>query len=91
MRKENYAILDNTGAYTTFTFRDRTITFLTSKRLDRYTEIKEWDAGYLVVMAMNKGEQPHEDYIDLVPILDNLRMDSESFLNPIKEVRIANG
>lgn len=55
------------------------------------TEVKEWDNGYLVVMAKySHKEQPIEEYIDLLPILENLRMDAQGFLTPIKEVEISN-
>ena len=30
-----------------------------------------------------------EDYIDLIPILRNLYIDEESFLNPIKSVEVS--
>ena len=83
------AILSNKGEYTTFTFNDKTLKFLTSKNLERYTQIKEWDNGYLVVMAKNKGKPEHEDYIDLQPILENLYMEPSDFLNPIKGVEIS--
>lgn len=86
--KEDYAVLDNIGEYTTFSFRGRTITFLTSKDLDRYTKVKSWDHGYLVVSAKYKSKQEEEEYIDLLPILQNLYMDPAGFLNPIKGVEI---
>jgi hypothetical protein len=84
------AILSSQGEYTTFSFNGRTITFLTSKNLDRYTQIKEWDRGYIVVMCRTKSspETEREDYIDLVPILENLYIDPNRFLKPIKEVSI---
>lgn len=54
--------------------------------------MKEWDNGYLVVMAKYKhNEKPEEEYIDLVPILQNLYFDVDKFLNPIKSVEVANG
>ena len=54
--------------------------------------MKEWDNGYLVVMAKYKhNEKPEEEYIDLVPILQNLYFDVDKFLNPIKGVEVANG
>ena len=57
-----------------------------------YTAVKEWDNGYLVVMAKYKhNEKPEEEYIDLVPILQNLYFDVDKFLNPIKSVEVANG
>jgi hypothetical protein len=87
------AILSSFGEYTTFTYNDRTITFLTGKNLYQYTEIKEWDHGYLVVMCRTKSnpEDEREDYIDLIPILENLCIDPERFLKPIKEVEIFYG
>ena len=68
------AYLSNKGKYTFFTFRDTTIKFLTSKNLEKYTSIVEWDKGYLVVMSKNYNQEECEDYIDLVPILRNLYM-----------------
>lgn len=50
--------------------------------------IVEWDAGYLVVMAKYNGLEEVEEYIDLIPILDDLYYDADEFLKPIKEVRI---
>lgn len=45
--------------------------------------------GYLVVMAKySHSMQDEEEYIDLIPILENLYFDAEEFLKPIKEVRI---
>ncbi len=88
--KKDTAQLSSYGEYTTFTFYDRTITFFTGKNLDRYTKIKEWDKGYIVVMCKTKTHPAveQEDYIDLVPILENLYIDPETFLKPIKEVEI---
>ena len=37
------AYLSNIGEYTLFTFRDKTFKFLTSKNLEKYTSIVEWD------------------------------------------------
>lgn len=84
----NTAFLSNKGEYTFFKFRDRVITFLTRKRLERYTEVLEWDNGYIVVLYKNKNEDKLEDYIDLLPILDNLYIEPE-FLAPIKKVEIS--
>jgi hypothetical protein len=64
---------------------------LTGKNLLKYTQVKEWDKGYLVVMCRTKTEpeKEQEDYIDLIPILDNLYINSVQFLEPIKEVEIS--
>ena len=88
--EETAAVLSSKDEYTYFIFGDRKITFYTGKNLDRYTKIKEWDHGYLVVMCKTKSEPEHEveDYIDLLPILENLYIDADQFLDPIKEVKI---
>ncbi len=90
MSLQDYAILGNHGNYTTFHFRNDTIRFRTSARLERYTQVLEWDYGYLVVMAKYQNIGEVEEYIDLLPILDRLNYDVHSFLLPIKEVRIEN-
>ena len=88
MQNSSLAFLSNKNEYTTFSFGETTITFLTSKNLERYTKVKKWDNGYLVVMAKNKEKPEHEDYIDLQPILENLYMDSASFLKGIQNVEV---
>ena len=89
MAEQIKAYLSNNGEYTTFTFGDRTLTFLTSKSLERYTCIKEWDHGYLVVMAKYSSRPTEEEeYIDLIPILENLHMNVDAFLSPIQQVEI---
>lgn len=82
------AILKNEGEYTVFIFGNQKIRFMTSKRLERYTKIVEWDHGYLVVMAKYKGIDEIEEYIDLIPILKSLYYDVDDFLKPITEVKI---
>ena len=84
----NYAILRSNEEFTIFEFNNQVIRFVTSSKLERYTKIVEWDHGYLVVMAKYKNLDEVEEYIDLIPILQNLYYDAEAFLEPIKEVRI---
>ena len=84
------AFLSNKGLYTIFSFNNQTIRFRTSARLERYTDVREWDHGYLVVMAKYKNIGEVEEYIDLIPILDNLYYDVDEFLKPIKEVTLGN-
>ena len=48
----------------------------------------EWDHGYLVVMAKYKNQPVEEEYIDLEPILNNLYIDPDAFLTPIKKVSL---
>lgn len=85
---QELAILSSQGEYSTFSFGGRTLTFLTSKDLIRYTGVVEWDHGYLVVTAQYRSRPEEEEYIDLIPILENLYMDTQQFLEPIKGVEI---
>lgn len=82
------AILSSKGDLTSFTFGNVNIRFKTSPKLERYTQIKEWDNGYIVTMARYNGKEV-EEYIDLVPILENLYFDAAEFLKPIRRVMIA--
>jgi hypothetical protein len=54
--------------------------------------VKEWDNGYLVVDAVYSQNKDKlvEDYIDLIPILKDLYIDPEHFLQPIKSVEVDN-
>ena len=86
------ATLSNEKNYTVFQFNGHIIRFTAPYSLEYYTEVKEWDKGYLVVMAKYKqNKEPEEEYIDLVPILQNLYFDADKFLEPIKGVKVANG
>ena len=90
--EKRIAKLGNEKNYTVFDFENQKIRFKAPYSLERYTEIKEWDHGYLVVMAKYKhNEKPEEEYIDLVPILKNLYFDADQFLSKIDGVKIANG
>lgn len=70
------ATLSSKACFKIFRFGKHTIRFRTSPRLEKYTSVKEWDKGYLVVTAKYRNI-PHdeEEYIDLVPILKNLYFD----------------
>ena len=83
-----YAILSSDKNFTIFEYNDQVIRFVTSSKLERYTQVLKWDHGYLVVMAKYKNIGEIEEYIDLIPILQSLYYDTEAFLKPIKEVRI---
>lgn len=89
---EEIATLGNEGRFSVFSFRDKTVRFRAPFSLERYTAVKQWDNGYLVVMAKYRhNTEPEEEYIDLNPILDGLYIDAKKFLNPIKGVEIADG
>lgn len=87
----DYAVLSNQNGFTVFRYGDYVIRFKAPYSLEKYTAVKEWDEGYLVVMAKYRhNSESEEEYIDLVPILENLYILPEEFLKPIKEVRIEN-
>ncbi len=84
-----YAILSSEPNYTIFKYGSHTIRFRAPYSLEYYSTVKEWDDGYLVVMAKYRhNKQEEEEYIDLRPILEALYFDADEFLKSIKEVRI---
>ena len=85
--EEGTAILSSKGNYTSFSYGDNVIRFMTSPRLLRYEKVLKWDKGYLEVIANYNGRE-EEEYIDLIPVLENLYFDVEKFLKPIEKVRI---
>ena len=88
--KKDTAILSSFEKYTTFSFGGTKLTFRTCDGLERYTKILLWDYGYIEVMAKyRQREHEIEEYIDLLPVLEDLDMDKDKFLGPIKHVRIS--
>lgn len=86
------AILSSEPNYTVFRVGNKVISFRAPYSLEHYTEVKEWNHGYIVAMAKYKqNDKPEEEYIDLIPILKNLYFGPDTFLAPIKEVRVENG
>lgn len=84
------AILTNDQRYTIFKYGEYIIRFKAPYSLEKYTQVKEWDHGYLVVMAKyGHNQKEEEEYIDLIPILESLYFDADNFLKPIKKVRIS--
>lgn len=76
--------------FTVFECGGRRIRFRCPYSLERIIDIKEWDKGYLVVdVKYEHSDEPEEEYIDLAPVLQNLYIDPDSFLSPVKEVRLA--
>lgn len=83
------AYLANEENYTLFTFGDTRLKFIGPYSLEKYEKVVSWDNGYLVVMAKYAhNKETEEEYIDLIPILEDLCMDSEKFLKPIKSVEV---
>ncbi|MDO4537219.1 MAG: hypothetical protein Q4B54_03575 [Coriobacteriales bacterium] len=84
------ATLSNEGRYTLFQFGDVLLRFIAPMPLERYVEVSKWDRGYLVVMAKyTLYDEPIEEYIDLVPVLENLYMNPDEFCAPIENVEVA--
>ena len=85
------AFLSNKGNFTVFRYGNYIIRFKAPYSLEKYTAIKECDNWYLVVMAKYKhNQESEEEYIDLIPILEDLYILPEEFLKSIKEVKIEN-
>lgn len=86
---DGVTFLNNDNNYTIFRYKNHVICFLTPYSLERYVEVKEWDNGYLVVMTKCKhNDELVEEYIDLLPVLDNLYFDKSEFLGSIRRVEI---
>lgn len=86
------AYLSNDKDMIQFQYGNRMVRFQGPYSLERFTSIKEWDNGYLVVMAKYQhNQEPEEEYIDLIPILEDLYIDASKFLEPIKEVNVKGG
>ena len=90
VEKKHEAILSSAEGYTAFSYGGYNIRFKAPYSLERYVDVVRWDNGYLVVLAKySHNAEPEEEYIDLKPILEGLYIDSDKFLKPIKNVRIA--
>lgn len=86
---DKIAALSNEGDITMFSYADKVIRFRISRHLVRYTKILQWDNGYIVVMAhYDTSEMDEEEYIDLCPILKNLYIELQEFLQKIEGVRL---
>lgn len=87
------AYLYNKGEYTFFKIGTQVIKFATSPYLVRYTKIKEYDRGYIVVDAeyRNRGNKDKtyidEDYIDMKYVFNEIGIDT-SILDNVKDVQI---
>ena len=84
---EGSAVLSHSGGFSSFSFGGDVIRFATPPCLRRYVRVKKWEAGYIEVDA-DYGHGEEEDYIDLLPILNNLYYDAEEFLRPIRKVEV---
>ncbi|KAB8287513.1 hypothetical protein DSM100688_1600 [Bifidobacterium ramosum] len=84
------AYLSAENGFTVFEYGKTRIRFRAPYSLERYTNVKQWDNGYLVVDAKYRhNTAPEEEYIDLEPVLTDLYIDANHFLQPIQKVEIA--
>ena len=83
------AYLSNEGRYTIFAYGGETIKMISPYSLERYDNVVTWDNGYIVVMTKySHSKDLIEEYIDLIPVLNDLYIDSKKFLAPIKKVEV---
>ncbi len=57
----DYAYLSNKDGFTIFQYQKYIIRFKTPYSLEKYMKIKEWDNGYLVVLAKYKHNKQDEE------------------------------
>lgn len=82
------AYLCNKDEYTIFKVNREVVKFRTSPYLETYTEIKEYDDGYMVLMAqLSTIPEPDEDYMDIKGVFQELELDTR-VLSQITEVII---
>ncbi len=83
------AFLSNEENYTIFTFNNVRLKFIAPYSLQKYEKVLTWDNGYIEVMTKySHRDELEEEYIDLVPVLENLCMDPDKFLQPIKKLEV---
>lgn len=80
------AILMCSQGVTTFACTNGIIRFASAKSVKHILRVKEWDDGYIVVDVV--ADKPREDYIDIVPSLEELYIDPKKFLCEIKKVEV---
>lgn len=69
------ALLSNDGCYTIFRYGNQRLKIIAPYSLEYYTDVREWDKGYIVVMAKYKhNKEPQEEYIDLIPVFEALML-----------------
>ena len=87
----DFAVLSYDIDFIIFKYGNRIIRFKAPYSLEYFTAVKEWEDGYLVVLAKYAhNSESEEEYIDLVPILENLYISPQEFLKPIKEEKLEN-
>ena len=65
--KADQAYLSNKEGFTIYRYQENIIRFKELYSLEKYTKIKEWDNGYLVVMAKYKHNKQEEEGKEKIP------------------------
>ena len=87
---DGVARLSNRGRCTVFEYGDTRLMIIAPRPLERYLEVTTWDRGYIVVQAKYSiSPDAIEEYIDLVPTLEELSIDSDDFCSRIKRVVVS--
>lgn len=88
-QQKHTAYLSSGDGYISFSCKGRIIRFKGPNSLIRIDHVVEWNLGYIVVMAAyTYTDELVEDYIDLAPILENLYIEPEQFLQGIDRVEV---
>lgn len=92
-QKDTTAYLSNNGRYIVFEFRDKRVMFLGPLGLEKFLYVNDFEPkiGYMAVMTKYSGQsKPVEEYIDLLSTLDELHINRNDFLEPIKHLEVKN-
>ena len=57
------ATLGSVAGFSIFSYGDRVIRFKAPYSLERYTAVKEWDNGYLVLMAKYRHDPYPQEFL----------------------------
>jgi len=90
---DSTAYLSNNGRYIIFEFRDKRVMFLGPRGLEKFLYINDFEPsiGYMAVMTKYSDQpKPVEEYIDLLSTLDELHINRNDFLQPIKYLKVKN-
>ena len=87
--KNTTAYISNDGDVISFSFGEKIIRFRGPYSLVRFDKVKVWDNGYIVLDAYyNHSDKPIEEYIDLIPIIEDLYISPTEFLGGIESLEV---
>lgn len=91
MNDNDTAYLSSEGRYTVFEFNGMKLKIITSTALEYYDSITNLNPEFGCISVMTKYKpfpDLEEEYIDLVPTLEELLIDPKVFLKPLKKVEV---